>query len=146
MNIAPRGALPILRLAVYVVIFGACGAVAAHEAYYWLAGTRTTAPVVAVSKTGPTTHALRYAADYEFLDLGQVRHTGHTDNALPTTNFGDEIEVQYLRHDPRTSRLAPSPAAGLCYGAVALLAGITFVAEWVVRRRRRLCGSSDSRS
>ena len=127
--------LPLLRLLVYLLILGACGAVAMWELYYALCSSTTTGTVIAVGRTSRSRSAA-YWADYEYFDADQARHVGRA-TVHPTTNPFDLVEVQYLRHAPETSRLPPSAAAGLCYGSVALLAIAVFVGEIVTRRRRK---------
>jgi hypothetical protein len=129
--------LPLLRLAIYLVIIAGCGGVAAYEIYYALAGEVTTATILTFGKPQGAPRNARFMADYEYFDDSQARHVGRTAWAPPTTKPGDQIEVQYLRHTPDTSRLAPSPAGFLCYGAITGLAAVVFVGEFVVRRRRR---------
>jgi hypothetical protein len=129
--------LHLLRLAAYLVIVAVCGAVAGYEVYYALAGETTTGTIVSVGKGGGMSRSAQYFADYEYFDTQHVRHVAHARWVHPTTAVGDSVEVQYLRHSPETSRLAPSPAAGLCYGAVAILAAVVFVGEILIRRRSR---------
>ena len=130
--------LPWVRLVIYLIIVGICGAVAAYELFYALAGDTTTATILAVGRTSPMRRTSTYWAEYEFFDADQVRHVGRSDFVHPTTKPFDLVEVQYLRHAPEMSRLAPSAAGGLCYGSVALLAVIVFVAEIVTRRRQQV--------
>jgi hypothetical protein len=131
----PPRPLPLVRLAVYVLIFTGCGAVAAYDAYYAASSTTTLATVRSVGavRVGARGGA-SYVADYEYLDAQGVRHAGRAEGVPPVTRAGDQVEVQYLRHMPSSSRLAPSPVRGLSYGAVALLAAGVFAAEVVVRR------------
>lgn len=126
--------LPLLRLAIYVVIAGICGFVAAWELYYLLGSDTTMATVIAVGRTSPRRTAA-YWADYEYFDEQQQRHVGRA-SVHPTTNVFDLLEIQYLRHAPQTSRPAPSLAGLLCYGSVALLAVVVFVGEIVTRQKR----------
>jgi hypothetical protein len=139
MSETSRKPLPYLRLALYLVILGGCGAVAAHELYYAVCGDTVPATILAAGRTPGSLRNARFWAEYEYFDAQQVRHVGRADDVHPTTSRGDVVEVQYLRHDPETSRLAPSPAKWLCFGAVAFLAAVVFVAELAVRwpRRRR---------
>src|SRR5438094_1011430 len=120
---ATTSRLPLWRLAAYVLIVGVCGTVAARELYYGVAAQRTTATIVMMGQAGRG-RAVRYWADYEYFDGQQARHTNRADSVHPATNPGDAIEIQYLRSAPEVSRLAPSPAMGLCFGAVALVAGV----------------------
>ena len=128
--------LPVLRLALYLLIFIGCGAVAGHELYYALFANTTTATILSAGRTAGSLRHARFWAEYEYFDAQQIRHVARADDVYPTTKPGDDVEVQYLRHDPQTSRFAPSPAGGLCYGAVALFAAFVFVAELAVRMRR----------
>jgi hypothetical protein len=128
---------PLARLAVYVLIFVVCGAVACHESYYALSSNTTTATVLTVGKSGSGSRTARYWADYEYFDTQEGRHVGRLEGVPPATYPGDRVEVQYLRHAPQTSRRTPSQMPGLSYGAVALLSAVVFTAEIVVRRQRR---------
>jgi hypothetical protein len=145
MSPRPRGRLPLWRLAIYVVIFAACGYVAGRELFYALASTTTTGTVIALGKTGqPGSRFSRFWADYEYSDAQDDRHVGRAfsftyslDASIPsTTHVGDAVEVQYLRHFPESSRLRTSLAGGLCFGFMALFAATVFSAELVLRRRR----------
>ena len=140
--------LPLFRLAAYVLLFIVCGGVLGHELYFALASTSTTGTVLAVGT--PPNRALgrrasRIWADYEYFDADKERHVGRAYSASfdlggaisPSAVPGDSVEVQYLHHSPATSRLTPSPAGGICFGAVAALAVVVFVGEFVVRVRRR---------
>ena len=134
MSIASPRRPPFVRMLIYLVIVGICGGVAAWELGWWLGSNTTSATVLSVSR--PTRRSTFLRAEYEYLDEDQVRHLG-TAYVHPTTNPLDPIEIQYLRLAPDSSRLTSSPAAGLCYGSVALLAAVVFVGEIVTRRRRR---------
>jgi hypothetical protein len=135
-----------VRLGLYVIVFALCAAVAAREAYYFLAGTTTTGTVVAFGKTGqPGGRSSGYWADYEYFDAQGDRHvhrarsfTFSLDAAIPTTTqVGDSVEVQYLRYSPETGRLWTSPLGGICFGFVAMLSVAAFAAElWMCTRRR----------
>jgi hypothetical protein len=152
MNAVPERPLPLLRLALYLLIVGVCGAVACRELYYALACESTTAAVVAIGKTGGKgSRTSGFWAQYEYLDDQGERHLGRAESfnfALdgtisPTVGPGDILDIQFLRHAPQTSRVTPSPIGGICFAAVAFLAGFVFAAELVVpwqrrRRRRRL--------
>src|SRR4051794_16989042 len=98
MSERANGRWPLLRLALYLLILGGCGAVAGYELYYAVAANSTTATVLAVSNPAPGQRALRYAAQYEYFDQLQQRHVARAEGVPPTTNLGDEIDVQYLRH------------------------------------------------
>jgi len=148
-----RKPLSLGRLILYVIIFAVCGAAAAREVYYALAGDITTGTVTWFGKnTRFASRSSTYWAEYEYFDSQGTRHTGRAstftlslDAAIPaTTHVGDAVEVQYLRHSPESSRLVPSPAGGLCFGFMALLAAVAFIAELAVRRRRRRPSTGDS--
>ena len=140
--------LPLLRLVLYVLILAGCGGVVGHELYYAIRSTSTTGTILVVGAprsrlVGPPRN--RIWADYEYFDSNQERHVGRAYAAtfelagtIPATAApGDAVDVQYLAHDPKTSRLRPSPAGGICFGAVAALALAAFVGELAVRYRRR---------
>ncbi len=129
--------MPVLRLGVYLLILAVCGGVAAHELYYWLGGNIATGTILKVGKVTRLQRTFRFWADYEYFDHAHVRHVGRAENVAPVTRAGEQIVVQYLRHAPATSRPAASPAVAAWFGAVAGLAAITFVAEILIRRRRR---------
>ena len=129
--------LPWLRLVLYVVIFGVCGGVAGYEWYCAAVGEITSGTVLRViTSKVPMRGNTRYWAEYEYFDVLNGRHIGKA-RVVPATNPGDVVDVQYNRFFPEQSRLAPSPAAGICFGSVAALALVVFVGEFVVRFRRR---------
>jgi hypothetical protein len=141
-----RKPLPLLRLAIYVIGIVVCGSVAGRETFYALAGVTTTGTIVTVGRyvskgSGRTSG---FWGEYEYFDADNVRHVGRADSfsflpngvVSPTAHPGDAVDIQFLRHAPQMSRLVPSPLGGLCFGSVALLAAVVFVAEIVVRRRR----------
>ena len=128
--------LPMLRLVIYLIILGVCGFVTLRELFYALGGDTTTATVRSVSKTSASRRTATFVAEYEYTDAGNNRHVGKA-NVHPTTRPFDVIEIQYLLHAPQISRPAPSPAGGLCFGTVALLALAAFLGEIAVRRRRQ---------
>jgi hypothetical protein len=130
----------VLRLAAYLAIFGVCGAVTAYELYYAVFGVTTTATIIMFGKRGFAQRTTSYWADYEYVDTHGNVHVARADPVHPATQVGEEVEVQYLRHAPDISRLSPGPVKGLCFGAVALLAAVVFVAELVVRWRQRRIG------
>ena len=128
--------LPWLRLFLYVVIFGVCGGVATYEGYCAAVGEITTGTVLRViTSRSVGRRNTQYWAEYEYFDALNGRHIGKA-RVVPATNPGDVVEVQYNRFFPEQSRLAPSPAAGICFGSVAALALVVFVGEFVVRFRR----------
>ncbi len=129
--------LPLWRMLAYVAVFVGCGAVAMHELYYAVAGSTTTGTIVSIVKMPGAGRSARFRSEYAFIDEQGVQHTAVATGIHPLMRIGDAVEVQYLRHAPESSRLAPSPAAGLCYGSVALFAAIVFAGEWIVRRRAR---------
>jgi hypothetical protein len=130
--------LPLVRLAIYVLMFAGCGAVAVREIYYTLSSNITMATVRSVGKSSVTAKGIVfYFADYEYLDAHEVRHTGRADDVPAVTRAGDQVKVQYFRQTPASSRLAPSPVRGLSYGTIALLAAAVFAAEIVTRRQGR---------
>jgi hypothetical protein len=135
--------VPFFRRTIYVLLFIGCGSVAGYELYFWLAGNVTAATVLRVGRTRLSLRNSRYWAEYEYFDQHGNRHIGHAAIVPPVTAAGEQIEIQYLRHEPETSRLAPSPAKALCFGAVALLAATVFTAEILVGRRRCLPGKGD---
>jgi hypothetical protein len=125
-------------LTVYAVIVAGCGAVMVREVYYALATTSTLATVRSVGSTRVGARGgATYHVDYDFLDAHGALHTGRGENVFPSIRAGDQVKVQYLRHSPTSSRLAPSPVRGLSYGAIALLAAVAFAAEIVLRRQGR---------
>jgi hypothetical protein len=83
---------------------------------------------------------------FEYVDTQGERHLGRADSfsftldgtITPTTGRGDVLDVQFFRHAPQISRVTPSPIGGICFAAVAFLAGFVFVAELVVRWQRRI--------
>jgi hypothetical protein len=134
--------LPVLRLAGYVLVCGLCGAVASHEVYYALASNTTTATVLALGATPNAGRSARYWVEYAYFDTQRARHVGRAEGVYPSMRPGDGIGVEYLRHAPQTSRLTPSPALGLGYGAAALLAALLFAAEIVTWRRGQRRGDA----
>jgi hypothetical protein len=138
MSEASQKPLPLVRLAVYVLIFAGCGAVVVYEVYHALGCNSVMGTVRSVgskSAGGPRSGSY-FFADYEYLDAAGVRHTGRANYVLATTRPGDQIEVQYFRHAPGSSRPLPSPVRALSYGAIALLAAVVFAAEILTRRRK----------
>jgi formylglycine-generating enzyme required for sulfatase activity len=151
MITVPQKPLPLIRLAIYLLIVGVCGAVACRELYYALACESTTATVIAVGKTGrPGSRTSGFWAQYEYFDDPGERHLGRAESfnfsldatISPTVFPGDTLDIQFLRHAPQTSRITPSVIGGICFAAVAFLAGFVFAAELVVpwQRRRRARG------
>jgi hypothetical protein len=132
--------VPLIRLAVYILLLVVCGAVAGHELYFLLAGNKTVATILRTGKTTVAVRRSRYWAEYEYVDQQGNRHVGQARIVPPVISAGEHIEIQYLVHAPATSRVAPAPAKGWCFGAVALLAATVFTAEILVSRRRRLAG------
>jgi hypothetical protein len=146
----PEKPVPLLRLVLYTLIVGVCGTVACREFYYALACESTTATVVAIGWTKNARPGSRSSSgfwgQYEYFDTLGERHIGRAvsftytlDGTIcPTTVPGDILAVQFFRHVPQISRVTPSATGGVCFAAVALLAGFVFAAELVVRWRRRL--------
>jgi len=143
-----------LRLTIYLLIVGVCGAVACRELYYALACESTSATVVAIGKTGrPGGRTSGFWAQYEYFDDQGDRYLGRAESfhfALdgtisPTVAPGDIFDIQFLRHAPQTSRITPSVIGGICFAAVAFLAGFVFAAELVVpwQQRERSGASQD---
>jgi hypothetical protein len=145
----PEKPLPLVRLSVYLLIAGTCGTVTCREVYYALACESTTATVVAIGRTknaGPGSQSNSgFWGQYEYFDTQGERRLGRAvsftytlDGTISPTNVpGDVLAVQFFGHAPQTSRVTPSPIGGICFAAIALLAGVVFVAELVVRWRRR---------
>jgi hypothetical protein len=129
--------LPVWRLVLYVLILLGCGAVAAYESYYWFAADQISATVVGVGKASNSQRHARYWATYEYTGPDGIQYTGRVDGVPPVTQPGQTLEIQCLRQDLATSRLAVSPAAGVCYGTVAAMAVIAFVGEIVIRRKAK---------
>ncbi len=133
--------LPLARLAVYVLIFAFCGAVAVRELYYALSNNTTLATIRSVGRASVSARGtVFYFADYEYLDAQEILHAGRANDVPAVTRAGDHVKVQYFRYTPGSSRLAPSPVLCLSYGAIALLAAAVFAAEvrpsaGLIRRR-----------
>jgi hypothetical protein len=131
--------LPLVRLAIYVVVFVGCGAVVVREVYFAIRCTTTTATVRSVGSSTVTRggRAGYFFADYDYLDAEGIRHSGRANLVPAVTRAGDQVEVQYFPYSPASSRLTPSPVWGLSFAAIALLAAAVLAAEIGVRWRRR---------
>src|SRR5882724_1344844 len=81
MSTVPPKPLPLLRLTIYLLLVGGCGAVACRELYYALAGESTNATVVAMGKTGrPGSRTGGFWAQYEYFDTQGEPHLGRAES------------------------------------------------------------------
>lgn len=126
--------LPLIRLAVYVLIVVGCGAVLAREVYYALGCDSALGTVRSIGTTRTSGRSAVYHANYDYLDAHEALHTGRAEYVFPNLEPGTRVRVQYFRHAPAVSRLAPSPVWALSFASIALLAIVVFAAEIVTRR------------
>src|SRR5882762_4110763 len=106
MEPVPEKPVPLLRLTIYLLIVGVCGAVACRELYYGLACESTNATVVAIGKADrPGSQTSGFWAQYEYFEDQGARHPGRAESfnfsldatISPTVFPGDILDSQFLR-------------------------------------------------